>query len=134
MSNVVHEASIEDCQDRKPIMYEKPEPRDGRHFRRPEMRAMMADIIDVVMINMYKKAEMRNVKNEITDATMLKHGVRGWRQEPLRKGVQEDRDEGWDTQDHRQGQVRQERDPEQRDDQEQSGRLDHRSEAVLLSV
>jgi hypothetical protein len=98
---------------------------------------MMTAIIDAVMINIYEKPETRKVMNDITDAVMLKHGVRGWRQEPLRKGVQhvqEDRDEGCDAQDHRQGQVRQERDPEQRDDQEQHGRLDLRPEAVLLSV
>ena len=109
----------------------------GRPYRQPEMRAMMDDIIDAFMINMYEKPETRNVMNDITDAVMLKHGVRGRRQDPLRKGVQhvqEDRDEGWDAQDHRQGQVRQERDHEQRDDQEQHGRLDHRPEAVLLSV
>jgi hypothetical protein len=98
---------------------------------------MMADIIDTVMINMYEKPETRNVMDGITDAIMLKHGVRGWRQDPLRKGVQhvrEDQDEGWDAQDHRQGQVRQEREGEQRDDQEQHGRLDHKPEGVLLSV
>jgi hypothetical protein len=48
------------------------------------MRAMMADIIDAVMINMYEKPEKRNVMDDITDAVMLKHGVRGWRQDPLR--------------------------------------------------
>jgi hypothetical protein len=97
----------------------------------------MDDIINAVMINMYEKPETRNVMNNITDAVMLQHGVRGWRQDPLRKvvqQVQEDRDEGWDAQDHRQGQVRQERDHELCDDREQHGRLDHRPEAVLLSV
>ena len=72
----------------------------GRPYRRPEMRAMMDDIIDAVMINMYEKPEKRNVMNDITDAVMLQHGVRGWHQDPLRKGaqhVQEDRDEGWDA-------------------------------------
>ena len=55
---------------------------------------------------------MRDVMDDITDAIMLKHGVRGWHQDPLRKGTQhvgENRDEGWDAQDHCQGQVRQER-------------------------
>ena len=109
----------------------------GRPYRRPEMRAVMVDIIDAVMINMYEKPETRDVMDDITDAVMLKHGVRGWHQDPLRKGTQhvgEDRDEGWDAQDHCPGQVRQEQEREQRDEQEQHGRLDHRTEAVLLSV
>jgi hypothetical protein len=64
------------------------------------MRAMMADFINAVMINMYEKPETRNVMDNITDAVMLKHGVRGWRQDPLKKGVQhvrEDRDDGRDA-------------------------------------
>ena len=54
------------------------------------------------MINMYEKPETRDMMDDITDAVMLKHGVRGWRQDPLRQGaqhVQEDQDEGWDAQD-----------------------------------
>jgi hypothetical protein len=59
----------------------------GRPYQSPEMRAMMADIINTVMINMYEKPTTRNVMDNITDAVMLKHRVRGWRQDPLRKGV-----------------------------------------------
>ena len=41
------------------------------------MRDMMDDIIGAVMINMYEKPETWNVMNDITDAVMLQHGVRG---------------------------------------------------------
>ena len=116
-------------------------------YDKSEMRAVMGDITNAVVLNMeyeasikvhqgrepnmYEKPEMRDVM----DAVMLR--VRGWHQDPLRKGTQhvgEDQDKGWDAQDHRQGQVWQEREREQRDEQEQHGRLDHRTEAVLLSV
>jgi hypothetical protein len=90
----------------------------GKGHGKPEMEAVMVDIIDVVMFNteyeadiidaamlnteyeaeikvhqgrefnMYEKPETRDVMDDITDAVMLKHGVRGWRQGPLRQGVQ----------------------------------------------
>jgi hypothetical protein len=107
----------------------------GHSYRRPEIRAVMVDIIDAVITNMYEKPETRDVMGNIT--VMLKHGVQGLRQDPLRQGAQhvlEDQDEGWDAQDQIQGQVRQEREQEQHDEQEQHGRLNHRPEAVLLSV
>jgi hypothetical protein len=66
MAEMVHEASIEDYQDRRLIMYEKPEQRDGMHkinlkeskmFKEPELRMLKTtltgthvnvDIIDTV--------------------------------------------------------------------------------------
>ena len=97
----------------------------------------MVDIFDAVMLNMYEKPETRDVMDDITDAVMLKHGIRGWRQDPLRQGVQhvrEARDEGWDAQDQPQRQVRQEHELEQCDGQEQQGRPYQRPKTVLLSV
>ena len=89
--------------------------------------------------NMYEKPETREVIDNITDAVMLKHGVRGWRQGPPRQGVQpvqEVRDEGWDAQDQPQGQVRQEHERQQRDEQEQRGRPYQRPEmrAVMADI
>ena len=97
----------------------------------------MVHIIDAVMINMYEKPETRNVMDDITDNVMLKHEVRGWRQDPLRQGAQhvrEGRDEGWDAQDQTQGQVRREQEREQRD--EQCGRPYRRPEmrAVMVDI
>jgi hypothetical protein len=141
-----YEAEIQDRRDREINVFEEPEMRmlkitlKGKHNKSVNMDHMMdekpetTDIIDAVM---YEKPKMRDVIDNITDPVMLKHGVRGWHQDPLRKGTQhvgEDRDEGWDTQDHRQGQVRQEQECEKRDEQEQHGRLDHRTKVVLLSV
>jgi hypothetical protein len=39
------------------------------------MRAVMVDIIDAVMLNMYEKPETRDVMDDITDTVMLKHGL-----------------------------------------------------------
>jgi hypothetical protein len=47
---------------------------DHKMDEKPEI----ADIIDAVMYEM----------NDITDADMLIHRVRGWHQDPLRKGTQ----------------------------------------------
>jgi hypothetical protein len=83
-------------------VHEQHDEQRGRPYQRPEMRTVMADTIEAVMINMYEKPETRNVMDDNTDAVMLKHEVRGWRQDPLRKGsqhVREDQDEGWDAQD-----------------------------------
>jgi hypothetical protein len=52
------------------------------------MRAVMVDIIDAVMSNMYKKPDTRDIMDDIIDAVMLKHRVRTWRQDPLRQGAQ----------------------------------------------
>jgi hypothetical protein len=59
MADMVHEASIEDYQDRRLIMYEKPEQKDGmlkinhkesKMFEEPELRMLKTiDIIDAIM-------------------------------------------------------------------------------------
>jgi hypothetical protein len=79
----------------------------GKGHEKPEMEAVMVDIINVVMLNteykadiidtamlnteyeadikvhqgmefnMYEKPETRDMMDDITDAVMLKHGVRG---------------------------------------------------------
>ena len=107
------------------------DPGKGKGHVKPEIRA--------VMVNMYEKPETRDMMDNITDAVMLKHGVRGWRQGPPRQGVQrvrEARDEGWDAQDQPQGQVRREHEREQRDGQEQRGRPYRRPEmrAVMVDI
>jgi hypothetical protein len=109
----------------------------GFNLWKQEVEAVMVDIINAVMLSMYEKPETRDVMDGITDDVMLKHGVRGWRQDPLRQGVQhvrEARDEGWDAQDQPQGQVRQEHKREQCEGQEQHGRPCQRSKTLLLSV
>jgi hypothetical protein len=142
------EVGIEVYQGRKPNMHEQPETRDemlkitpkGKYGKNVNMDHVMDDkpeITDIIDAVMYEKPEMRDVMDDITYTVMLEHGVRGWHQDPLRKGTQhmrEDRDEGWDAQHHCQGQVRQEQEREQCDEQEQHGRLDYRTEAVQLSV
>ena len=127
-----YEADTQDHQDGEINMFKEAEIRMLKI--NPKYKNVNVDIIDAVM---YEKPEMRDVMDDITHMVTLKHGVRGWHQDPLRKGTQhmgEERDEGWDAQDHCQGQVRQEREREQRDEQEQHGHLDQRPEAVLLSV
>ena len=89
MLDMVYEASIEGYQGRKLIMYDKPEPRDGklktnskpvikflgeadfenilgkvlgkhRVHEKPGMRAVMDDIIDAIMLNMDEKPGPRD--------------------------------------------------------------------------
>ena len=85
-------------------------------------------------INMNEKPKTRDGKDEISDAVVLKHRTRGWYQGPPRQGVQEAPDEGWDAQDQPQGQVRREKEHEQRD--EQGGRPYRRPEvrAVMVDI
>ena len=138
-------ADIQDHRNRESNVFEEPEMGMRKvtpkgKYKNVNMDHVMdekPEITDIIDAVMYEKPEMRDVMDDITHTVMLKHGVRGWHQDPLRKGTQymgEDRDEGWDTQDHCARQVRQEQEREQRDEQEQHGRLDHRMEAVLLSV
>jgi hypothetical protein len=67
--------------------------------------------------NMNKKHKTRDVKDDISDAVVPKHGTQVGHQGLLRKSLQESRVKGWNAQGQPQGQVRQDQERDHRDEQ-----------------
>jgi hypothetical protein len=134
MFNTEHEANIID-EANVVREIRSSQSRTAMGYEKPVMKIAMVDINDVVMSNMEDEADIidatspnpvyeagiqgyqgrepnmnnkhktRDVKADISDTVVSKHGTQVEHQGPLRQRVQEARDEGWDAQGQPQGQV-----------------------------